>query len=243
MPAPSAFVVLGTDTEIGKTRVTSYLAQYFDDHYDKVTTQKWVETGAEGYSQDLKRHDQYRRRAWHPPENLVLHRSPYLFSLAASPHLAAEQEGRVIQSEVILHASRSLMSCADLLIVEGAGGVMVPYSENGLMLEWVEALSLPVVIVAADRLGTINHTLLTLEACRSRHISVLGVILNACKPGESETLRQDHPQTIAAFGAVNVLGQISFEKEGRDTLSSNHRQQVDVIGKSLHQALLRNPCA
>ncbi len=173
--------VTGTDTDVGKTLVSAWLCRHFGLDYFKpvqaglqpMTDSEWVKSHAGCHTY---------------PETYRL-REP------ASPHHAARLEGRQLALDDI-H-----LPVAQRLVVEGAGGVMVPLGPGCLMIDLIARLGLPVLVVASTRLGTLNHTLLTLQALRLRGIAVLGVILNG--PLCDMTAR-----TIAEYGSVPVLQHI-----------------------------------
>jgi dethiobiotin synthase len=117
-----------------------------------------------------------------------------------SPHLAARLSGeRIDVADLLTIASAQLTT--DRFIVEGAGGVLVPLNESALMVDLIQVLGLPVVIVVRSTLGTINHTLLTLEALRARHVPVAGVVVNG--PPNRENCA-----AIEQYGEVDVLGEL-----------------------------------
>jgi dethiobiotin synthetase len=129
-----------------------------------------------------------------PPERIV----PEAYRLAApvSPHWAAEREGVAIDPERL-----ALPPGDGPLVVETAGGVLVPLRRDWLQIEQLQRWNLPVVLVARSGLGTLNHTLLTLEALRRRQLTVLGLVLNGSP-------HPDNPQTLAELGAVPVLAEL-----------------------------------
>lgn len=175
--------VTGTDTNIGKTLVAAWLAQHWQGAYWKP-----VQTGAvEGTDADA-----VARLA----PAAEIHPSPVVLAAPLSPHEAARRE----RTRIDLSSLRSPVSPRPL-VVEGAGGVMVPINEIALMADLMERLRLPAVVVARTALGTINHTLLTLEALRRRNIPILGVVLN----GQRNPANR---QAIEHFGAVPVLAEI-----------------------------------
>ena len=100
----------------------------------------------------------------------------------------------------------------DVLVVEGAGGIMVPLNEEDLMLDLMQALDLPVLLVCLPGLGTINHTLLSIQAIRNAGLELAGVVFNATTPVEDNAVTRDNPKAISQFGNVKVLGQIDFQQ-------------------------------
>ena len=150
--------------------------------------------------------DAVRRMTAFSPDRF--HEPAYRLNAALSPHEAAKRDGIAIDlRRIALPAHRRP------LIVEGAGGVLVPLNSRETMADLIAALGLPVVLVARTTLGTINHTLLSLEALRRRRITVAGVVLN----GRPDTANRD---AIAAYGDVQVIGELpNFETLGRAALT------------------------
>lgn len=176
--------VTGTDTGIGKTLVAAWLAQHWAAAYWKPVQSGSVE-GTDA--------DEVARLA----PAAEVHPSAAVLKAPLSPHEAARRE----RVRIDLSSLRPPPATDRPLVVEGAGGVMVPINEVALMADLMERLGLPAIVVARTALGTINHTLLTLEALRRRSIPILGVVLNGQRnPGNR--------QAIEHFGAVPVLAEI-----------------------------------
>jgi len=185
---PPQLFITGTGTDVGKSVVAAMLLAGTRGFYWKP-----VQSGLEPISDS-----DWVRRATDLPEDHFLPET-YRFRNPLSPHAAAALEGVRID----LSAFRlPELPVPGQLIVEGAGGVLVPLNERDLMLDLIVLLALPVLVVASSRLGTINHTLLTLQALRSRRVSVVGVILNG-PPDPSNR------QAIEHFGVIPVLAQIA----------------------------------
>lgn len=175
--------VTGTDTDVGKTLVAAWLTQAWGADYWKP-----VQTGAADVTD-------YGTVARLVPE-ATIHPSAYVFQAPLSPHEAARRErARIDLSALTLPATDKP------LVVEGAGGAMVPLNEVALTVDLMERLGLPAVVVARSSLGTINHTLMTLEVLRRRRIPILGVVMN----GQRNPANR---QAIEHFGAVPVLAEI-----------------------------------
>jgi dethiobiotin synthetase len=133
----------------------------------------------------------------------------YTFSLPVSPHLAAAIENKRIDSAKIKGDFRRLSEQFDSVIVEGVGGVLVPYGKRGLVIDIVKELDLPAIIVAQNKLGAINHTLLTIEALSSRRIKVLGVIFNEY-PNEDTIIAENNPKIVKMITGRNILGTLPW---------------------------------
>jgi dethiobiotin synthetase len=222
--SPALFVT-GTDTEVGKTYVCGALLRYLLAKGVEASYQKWIATGTADISEDFR---QCMAAAGLPLEGADLHlQVPYRFLLPASPHLAAEQERRWVDPEVIVERFQKLVAKHRVLIVEGVGGVLVPLNRDLLLGDFLARLRLPTLVVARSGLGTLNHTLLTLEALRSRRIPVLGVVLSDAAPVEDELLVNDNLKTIAEMGKVRVFGRI--ERDGAEAAEPVWRAIVEAM--------------
>lgn len=178
-------IVTGTDTGIGKTVFAAGLTRLLDGCYWKP-----VQAGLDGESDSA-----VVRRLSGLPADRVLPEA-WVLTTPASPHLAAERDGVVIDP-----AQLSPPTATRPLVIEGAGGLMVPLTRKVLLIDVFAAWGVPVVLCARTALGTLNHTLLSLEALRRRGISVAGVALI----GEPHP---DNERTLAEFGGVPILGRL-----------------------------------
>jgi dethiobiotin synthetase len=182
-------VIAGTDTDVGKTVVSAMVVQGLGAHYWKP-----VQSGLADGSDSAR----VRQLLNLPPERVLP--EAYRLQAPVSPHWAAEREGVWIDP-----AALALPTVGGSLVVECAGGLMVPLRREGeggaLQIDQLVEWALPVLLVARSGLGTLNHTLLSLEALRRRSIPVLGLVLNG-------PLHQDNPRTLEAMGGVPVLAQL-----------------------------------
>ena len=183
---PAGVFVTGTDTGIGKTLVSAILARAWNADYWKP-----VQTGVSEEPGDT---DTVAQLAGLPPERL--HLPAYVLQAPLSPWAAATLEDAVVDATSIVPPATQAP-----LIVEGAGGLYVPIDDTHMMIDLIARLDLPVVLAARSGLGTINHTLLSLEALRRRGIAVLGVIM-------SGPLSAGNKEAIERFGNVRVLAEI-----------------------------------
>lgn len=169
--------ISGIDTDAGKSYVTGWLAKQYMEQGLSVITEKPVQTGNHEYSEDIEVH---RRIMGVPMQDVDLDHTtaPIIFSYPASPHLAAIIDGGEIDLSVIDQATEKLQSLYDIVLVEGAGGLMVPLSEDVLTIDYPLTRRMPVALVTNGKLGSINHTLLSLEALRSRGIRLHSLIYN-----------------------------------------------------------------
>lgn len=171
------YFVSGIDTDAGKTYCTAWLTKQLMDAGKTVITQKFIQTGNVGYSEDIEAH---RRLAGtgllsEDREGLT---APIIFSYPASAQLAARIDGKEIDLAVIDGARSELEKRFDIVLVEGAGGLMVPLTDAYFAVDYAVERRLPVILVTNSRLGSINHTVLSLEAIKSRGIRLAAVLYN-----------------------------------------------------------------
>ena len=208
-----AVFVTGTDTGVGKTLVAGLLARYLREQGHRAITQKWVQTGIRDFPSDIPTHLKLMGLEEEAIQQYTHDVSPYVFDLAASPHLAAAHENTRIDTRKIIASFRKLGEAFDTVIVEGAGGILVPLNQKRLLIDVVGNLGLPVVIVAANKLGAINHTLLTVEALQTRNIQVLGIVFNTLDRHQDEAVLRDNPEIVKTFARVPILGQLPWSKD------------------------------
>lgn len=179
-----AFFVAGTDTEIGKTLVSSALVHSFAQQGLIAVGMKPVAAGALLHDGVWVNEDVMSLKA---SSNLAASSerdqliNPYLFKLPAAPHIAAEQEGRQIALSVIVDCYQQLASQVEAIIVEGVGGFNVPFNATEDSAQMAQRLNLPVILVVGMRLGCINHALLTAEAIAARGLSLAGWVANSAQ--------------------------------------------------------------
>jgi len=137
----------------------------------------------------------------------------YRFEPACSPHLAAEQIDVECSAQEAIRSIRLLESSYDTILVEGAGGMLVPLGSEETMLDLAVGLGLPVVVVVDNRLGCINHTLMTIETIRRASLDLVGIIMNETSPPADEVdrmIREDNPRAIARHGDCSILARIEY---------------------------------
>ena len=179
-----AFFVAGTDTEIGKTLVSSALVHSFAQQGLIAVGMKPVAAGAlldDGVwvNEDVMSLKASSNLAASSERDQLI--NPYLFKLPAAPHIAAEQEGRQIALSVIVDCYQQLASQVEAIIVEGVGGFNVPFNATEDSAQMAQRLNLPVILVVGMRLGCINHALLTAEAIAARGLSLAGWVANSAQ--------------------------------------------------------------
>ena len=199
--------VAGTDTDIGKTFICTLLLRYLREQQVEAGYQKWVSTGG-AEPQDLLTCLQGAGVDYSLALLDLL--VPYRFGYPASPHYAAELEGREIDPDHILRQFEELRERYELLVVEGVGGLCVPLRRDLLLIDLLARQPMPTLLVAKSGLGTLNHTLLSLEALRQRRIPVLGVVCTDNEPGLDGELVADNLRTIGEMGQVTVFGRVRW---------------------------------
>lgn len=168
--------VSGIDTDAGKSYCTAWLGLYLRDKGFKVMTQKFIQTGNHDTSEDIMVH---RRVMGDSVDNEPWTLSaPEIYSYPASPHLSAQIDGRPVDLDKIDRARRELESRCDVLLVEGAGGLMVPLDEETLTIDYPSRHQLPVALVTNGRLGSISQTILSLEAIAFRGLELKYLLYN-----------------------------------------------------------------
>lgn len=171
------YFISGIDTDAGKTYATGWLARRFMEEGKSVITQKFIQTGNNLESEDIVKH---REIMGVPPfpEDEDYTTAPVIFHYPASAQLAAKLDGKVIDLNVIDRATLKLASRYDVVLVEGAGGLMVPITDDFFTVDYVATRRHPLILVTNGVLGSINHTILSLEAIKSRGIELHAVIYN-----------------------------------------------------------------
>jgi dethiobiotin synthetase len=211
----NAVFITGTDTSVGKTVAAGLLARYLLDKGFSAITQKWIQTGSD-LPDDIAVHREFMNKKQVDIKKLLPLIAPYTFKLPASPHLAAEAEGEKIAPSKIINSFKTLAKDFDFVIVEGTGGLLVPFNRKKLVIDIAKELALPVIIVAQNRIGAINHTLLTIEALNRRQMKILGIIFNADE-NTNEAVLRDNPVIIEELTAEKILGSLPYLKD-RDLL-------------------------
>ena len=198
------FVICGTDTDIGKTLISSFFVRGLNSYYWK-PIQSGIEPETD--SQAVERLSKVNK------EKII--NEAYIFKEPVSPHWAAEIDQKVINLKLL-----NLPNVNGSLILETAGGLMVPITRNYLQIDQIKKWNLPVILVCKSSLGTLNHTLLSIEALEKRNIKILGLIIN----GEKHL---DNPNTLAKFSGLPIIAEFPYIKK----IDSNN---LDILWKDLN---------
>jgi dethiobiotin synthetase len=191
--------VSGTGTEVGKTVVAAVVARTLAAEGKSVAVFKPAVTGLdEGVETD---HALLRRASGSSQSDGEI--APYRYGPPASPHLAAKLAGEEIDPERLRQTAEVAAEDADAIVCEGVGGLLVPLSPGYLVRDLAVDLGYPLVVVASPGLGTINHTLLTLEAARTAGLDVAAVVLTPW-PDQPSEIESSNRRTIATLGGAEV---------------------------------------
>lgn len=191
--------VTGTGTGVGKTVVAAAIARTLVLAGEKVAVFKPVESGLDQPGESD--HARLRRAAGSAQSDEEI--APYRYGPPASPHLAARLADEEIDPLRLLAAARAAAAGADALICEGVGGLLVPLARRYLVRDLAAELGLPLVIAATPGLGTINHSLLTIEAARAAEITLSGIVLTPW-PQQPSSIERSNRESIASLGGVSV---------------------------------------
>jgi len=174
-----SYFIVGTDTNVGKTYVASALVKHFATNGYQTIGMKPIASGCELTADgDLLNDDVLALSAASnvvAPVDLI---NPYRFAPAIAPHIAAAQAGEVVNCEKIKQAYHELTQLAEVVVVEGAGGFLVPLNRQDTLADLAVSLNIPIILVVGMRLGCINHALLTVEAIQARGLTLAGWVAN-----------------------------------------------------------------
>lgn len=201
-PCPAIFIT-GTDTGVGKTLVTAALAFHFSSQGLNVGVMKPIETGVED-PKELGPDARLLRWAAESSDHPELI-SPYRFTQPAAPCQAATSAKQQIDTDEIVKAYQTLRQGKDIVLIEGAGGLMVPIRGGYIMADLARQLELPLLIVTHPRLGTLNHTLLTTFAARAMELEMSGYIINQMPEKPDKTV-QEVPHLLSSLASADLLG-------------------------------------
>ncbi len=199
-------IICGTGTNVGKTIVSSFFVQGLKAIYWKP-----IQSGTEEGT-DTKTICNLLNLE---PNRYLSER--YKFKAPVSPHWAAEQESGFIEP-----SNLKLPDLDELIIIETAGGLMVPLNRDWLQIDQLKVWGAPIILVAKTGLGTLNHTLLSLEALKNRNLDVIGIVLNGAP-------HKDNPKTLEQFGDTEILASLPiFDEVNAKVLSQEwNKQQLD----------------
>ncbi len=198
------FAICGTDTDIGKTLISSFFVRGLNSFYWKP-----IQSGL-----DSETDSQAVERLAEVTKKKIINEA-YIFKEPVSPHWASEIDQKVINLQLL-----NLPKVNGSLIVETAGGLMVPITRNYLQIAQIKKWDLPVILVCRSKLGTLNHTLLSIEALEKRNIKILGLVIN----GEKHL---DNPKTLVEFSGLPIIAEFPYIQK----IDSN---KLDILWEELN---------
>lgn len=184
------YFISGIDTNAGKSYCTAWYANQRIGQGMRVITQKFIQTGNVGHSEDIDLHRHIMGTGFLPEDHEGI-TMPEIFSYPCSPHLASRIDNRPIDFNKIERATQELARRYDVVLVEGAGGLMVPLTEELLTIDYIAQKAYPLIFVTSGKLGSINHTLLSFEAIKRREITLDTVLYNLYPTAEDKTIQED----------------------------------------------------
>lgn len=211
--------VTATDTGVGKTTVSAAIVKILKEMGVEVGYYKPIETGVEEYPEDVKLLTDITGQ---PYQEAVL----YTFKNPLAPYPASKIEGKIIDIEKIKEHFYKLSEKYQFVVVEGAGGVYVPIKEKYSYVDLIRELDIPVLIVARAKLGTINHTLLTINALKG--CSIIGIVMNGFS--YEDLSEYTNPQMIEEFGGIEVIGRCDYSDDPVDECFQKLKDKRWIFG-------------
>jgi dethiobiotin synthetase len=213
LPKRAGLFVTGTDTGVGKTLIAGAIAKILTNKGRRVGVFKPIATGCT-HRWDGLISDDTEFLAWCANSNLSLSTiTPLGYRTPAAPIVSAAREDRPIDFDKIAAAYGDICQDSDIIIVEGIGGVRVPLTKEFDLLDLAVEFALPVVIVSRPNLGTINHTLMTIDCVRAAKLKIAGAVINGYNAVKSTPAEDTAPEVIAQCGDVDILAVVPFDEK------------------------------
>jgi len=229
------FFITGTDTGVGKTIVTAALIRSMRAKGIYAGAMKPIETGCSRVGDILYPHDGIFLKRAAGMEESFQHITPCRFETAAAPLTASETEGTEIDIGAIRDEFGLLEKAYQTVIVEGVGGILVPIRRDYFVIDLVRDLQLPLIVVATPFLGTINHTLLTVNHAIDRGVEVAGVVINFSRPPDGAISEETSPAEIQRLSGVPLLGIFpylkSVENEALERAALKHLDIEPILNR------------
>lgn len=228
------YFITGTDTSVGKTVVACMIAACLKTRGMNVGVMKPIATGGRLTASGLVSDDALALASVAGVDDAYALINPICFEPPVAPSVAERMEQRAVDLSAIWRAYDSLRQRHDVMLVEGIGGLLVPITEGFFVADLARMLGLPLLVVARAGLGTINHTLLTLDCARRKGLAVFGVILNGAIGKERDISEQNNAEEIARLGGVPVLGtvkrlaELHLDAQARTALASIAEEQIKI---------------
>ena len=200
------FFITGTDTGVGKTVIAAAIIKVVHALGVNVCGMKPIETGCSRIGDNLYPSDGMFLKKAAGMEETVNHITPYCFEAAVAPSLASEMEGKPVNINIIIEEYMSLAKRYHAVVVEGIGGILVPIRKDYFVIDLIRDLGLPLIVVSRPSLGTLNHTLLTVNYALREGITVSGIIINFTRPSDATVAENTNPLILQQLSPVPVIG-------------------------------------
>lgn len=211
---PGLFVT-GTDTGVGKTYMTASIAHELSASGCRVGAYKPACSGAESDEADRLHWEDVDALSRATGDRFPAERiCPQRFAAPLAPPVAAREEGRLVDARLLRDGLHWWEGRVDIMLVEGVGGLLCPLTESETVADLARDIGYPLLVVARRGLGTINHTLLTVEVAKQRGLAVAGIVLSETRPHASAPATETNAQEIAARAGVPVLGEMRYGSRG-----------------------------
>jgi len=212
LPKKAGLFITGTDTGVGKTLIAGGIAKILSGRNRRVGVFKPVATGCRRHWEGIVSEDSEFLAHCANSNHSLSTITPAGYLTAAAPVVSASCDGRPIDFSAIASAYKRICEDSEVVIVEGIGGVRVPLTEDLDVLDLAAEFGLGVVIVARPNLGTLNHTLMTIDCVRAAKLEIAGVVINGYDATRATVAEETADQIIARFGGVDVLAVTPFDE-------------------------------
>jgi dethiobiotin synthetase len=212
-PPGKGIFITGTDTGVGKTMVTAAIARSLAGKGLDVEVFKPIATGCLHRREGLVNSDAEFLAHWANSKFSLEQINPVRYSQALSPFAAARVSGVEIDWQAVQLSYHNLLANSEILLVEGIGGVMVPLEKDYMVIDMMADMGLGVLVVAENKLGVLNHAALTISACKTRGLEVLGVVFNRYCAAESDLAQETNAAVLEEVCGVRVIAVIAYDAD------------------------------
>lgn len=236
LPKKKGLFITGTDTGVGKTLITGGIAKVLRDQGLTVGVFKPIASGCRDEGMLVSADTEFLAMCADAQYSLSVI-SPVTYKTPAAPAVCVHVENRPIDYEEIATAYKYLCENTDVVLVEGIGGAMVPIDDEHTVLDLAGQFDLPMVVVARPNLGTINHSLLTIQAVRNAGLPVAGVVISGYKAIDATIDEETAPDVICQFADTNLLSIVPYDEESSVENRQLGEGTVEVLSFCDWQAL------
>ncbi len=232
------FFVTGTDTGVGKTVIASAMIKGLQARRVNACGMKPIETGCHRLGGSLYPADGMFLKNVARMDETINYITPYCYETPVAPLAASEIEGRAVHIDVIVEKFSGLLKRYNAVVVEGVGGILVPIMRDYFVIDLIKELKLPLVVVTRSSLGTLNHTLLTVNYALKEGLSVSGIIINFCRPPDNTVAEETNPHLFQRLSPVPIIGVFphlnNLETETLERAAFKHLN-IDAIVKEIEK--------